>query len=218
MAVLPDSIGEWDGLHGYAWGTGVPSWFIRYDITSNIPGLTFGNYLIMPPEGTVGSWVFTVQKLDLQLNVVDSGVFFINVQNTDLTIWKRKWCYTANIVWLNPQGGFQSYLFASNQQVFQDGGNAETFINSAGETRYHRREEVHQGVLISTSPVPDDHAAFIQSLFKSAQSFLWGQGLAASGQPIIIRPETFRRVKTSEPWDEFAFEFRMARADTIQTQ
>jgi hypothetical protein len=218
MAVFPGSLGAWDGVHGYVWSGTIPAWFIRYPIGAN-PNPTFGDYLIMPPQGVSGSWLFGVQKVNLLTSaVVDTGLFGIYVQATDFQVWKRKWCYTANLVWLNPQGGFQSYLFASNQQVFQDGGNAETFINSAGETRYHRREEVHQGVLISTSPVPDDHAAFIQSLFKSAQSFLWGQGLAASGQPIIIRPETFRRVKTSEPWDEFAFEFRMARADTIQTQ
>lgn len=218
MAVTAGSLGAWDGVHGYVWSGTIPAWFQTFPIGAT-PNPTFGDYLIQPPQGTSGTWLFGVQKVNLLTSaVVDAGLFGIEVEATQFAVWKRKWCFTANLVWLNPQGGYQSYLFASNQQIFQDGGSAETFINPDGETRYHRREEVHQGVLISTSQVPDDHAAFIQSLYKAPQAYLWGQGLAASGLPIIIKPETFRRVPTSEALAEYSFEFRFAKADIIQTQ
>lgn len=216
LANVVDSVDTFDGNHYYTY-TGAPSWFNNEEF---YPGSTeqYPTFSFQTPEGLVGSELFTVEKYTNAGVLVDTGVIGIFVQAVlDPPAWTiQNGCYTANIVFKNPAGGWSSYIFAGKQQSFQDAGRSSTFINSVGEKRYDRKDEVHQGVIISADKLPPDHVLFVGDMMKSIQAYLWVS--LSEFVPILISPQTFRRVKTGDPYANYEFEFRFAEEDVIQTQ
>ena len=216
MGHVVDSVDTYDGNHYYVWSGTIPSWFQTEPFysgsTEHYPTFSF-----IPPEGTYGSWLFGVTKYTNAGVLVENGLFSIDIQPLSVQTWVTdSGCYTANLCWLDPSGGWESYLFVGKQQTFQDKGKSSTYINSESEKRFHRKDEVHQGAMITTGNVPPAHADFIADMFKAIQVYLW---TADNGfQPIIINPETFKRVKSGDAFSRYDFEFRYAVEDVIQTQ
>jgi hypothetical protein len=216
MGYVKDKFETFDGLHYFKYTGTVPTWFTKEPFivgsVNNYPTFSF-----LPPITTSGTFTFGVEKyLASTATLVDSGVVTIDVQEQTQAVWNTDGCYTANLVWLDPSGGWESYLFVGNQQAFQDKGTSSMFVNSDGEKRFHRKDEVHQGTIISTGNVSSAHADFIADAFKSIQVYLWGAGNDFT--PIIINPETFKKVKTGDSYARYDFEFRYAVEDVIQTQ
>lgn len=216
MGHVSDSVDVYDGAHYYVWTGSPPSWFntdpFYPSSTEHYPTFSF-----TPPQGTYGSWLFGVQKYTNPGVLVSSGLFSIEIEPLDVQIWDvGSGCYTANLCWLDPSGGWESYLFKGKQQTFQDKGKASTYINSEGEKRFHRKDEVHQGTIITTGNVSPDHADFIADMHKAIQVYLWTSGNGFV--PILINPETFKRVKSGDAFAQYDFEFRYAEEDVIQTQ
>lgn len=216
MALVADSVDTFDGTHYYTWSGTIPSWF---NVEPFYPGSTehYPTFTFTAPQGTsfAGSW--TVNKYTNAGVLVETAFFFVLVNPFNTDVWTLpKGCYTANICWLNPSGGWQSYLFVGKQQLFQDKGKSSSYINSEGEKRYHRKDEVHQGAIITTGNINRDHSAYIKSQFKAIQAFLWtsNQGFV----PIIITEDSFKEPKSGEPFAQYDFEFRYAEEDIIQTQ
>ena len=216
MGLVADSVDEFDGTHYYTWTGTVPSWF---NVEPFYPGSTehYPSFTFTPPQGIsyAGSW--TVNKYTNAGALVESAFFFVFVNPFTADVWNvPSGCYTSNLCWLDPSGGWESYLFIGKQQTFQDKGKASTYINSDGEKRFHRKDEVHQGTIITTKNISADHAEYIADLFKSIQVYLWTSNNGF--EPILINPETFKRVRSGEPFANYDFEFRHAEEDVIQTQ
>ena len=215
MGFVSDSVEEWDGLHYFVFVGTVPAWFTPDPFysgsTEQYPTFSFN-----PPQGTAGSFIFGVQKYTLAGVLVDVGVISINVQAFTQSVWNVDGCYTANIVWFDPSGGWESYLFVGKQQTFQDKGTESTFINSDNEKRFQRKDEIHQGVMITTGKVPTLHADYIGDAFKAIQAYLWTAGNGF--EPIIITSRDFKRPKSGDAYSQYDVEFRYAIEDIIQTQ
>lgn len=215
MGYVKDKFEVFDGLHYFKYTGTVPAWFNKEPFfagsTQNYPSFSF-----LPPQGTSGTSTFGIDKYNLSGTIVASGVVTIEVQELSQTPWIVNGCYTANLVWYDPSGGWESYLFVGNQEAFQDKGNSATYVNSDSETRLHRKEDVYQGVILTTGNITPAHSQFISDAFKSIQVYLWST--ANSFEPIIINPETFKRVSSKDSYTRYEFEFRYAKADVIQTQ
>lgn len=216
MAHVSDSVDTFDGTHYYVWTGTPPSWF---DVEPFYPGATehYPSFSFTVPQGFSGTHTFGVQKYTNAGVLEDVGLFQINAQNANQTLWNiPSGCYTANIAWLNPTGGWQSYLFVGKQQEFQDKGNSTSYINSDREKRYHRIDGLHQGTMITTGNVTRNHVDLIRLFNKSIQAYLWTSGNGFV--PILLERKKFKAPKSGEPFAKYDFEFRYAEEDVIQTQ
>ena len=219
MGYVVDLFSPYNALHYYSFTGTIPAWFAREPYTPGDPASAehYPTFSFTPPEGTDGTFFFTARKhLASDSSIITAGTVTINVQRQTQPVWKVDGCYSANLVWLDPSGGWESYKFVGKQEPFQDKGSALTFINSDEEKRFHRNDEVHQGTIITTGQIPREHADFIADGMKSIQVFLWETG--NTFKPIIITPNTFKKVKTGKPFNQYEFEFRYAKEDKNQTQ
>lgn len=215
LGTVYDSVDTFDGLHYYEWTGTLPSWFVPEPFftgsTQYYPTFSF-----TPPEGYSGTHLFGVRKLTNAGVVVDTALFQINVDPFNITVHEYKGCYTTNLVWLDPSGGWESYLFVGKQETFQDKGKSSTFTDSDGVKRLHRREDVHQGTIVSTGNVSREHSDFIADLSKSIQAYLWTE--TGDFVPILIESKDFIKPKSGDPFSRYEIEFRFAEEDVIQTQ
>lgn len=216
MAVFADEVDVFDGAHYYVWTGTIPSWFnvepFYVGSVEHYPTFTFE-----VPQGFSGNVSFGIEKYTNAGVLVESSLVAILCESWNNPIWTpEKGCYKANLAWLDPSGGWESYLFVGKQQTFQDKGTDTTYINAQGEKRFHRKDEVHQGTIITTGKVTPTHAEYIADLFKSIQSYLWTSD--GGFVPIIITSREFNRVKSGDSFAQYDFEFRFAEEDVIQTQ
>jgi len=212
---IVDEIESDDGLHYYTYGA-LPDWFEAEPFytgsTEHYPTFSF-----TPPEGTLGSWlILCSKKLISDNSLIDFGGIAIEVSPLGIVKHKHSICYTTNLVWLDPSGGFETYIFEGKQQAFQDKGKTSTFKDSDNIKRQHRKDEIHQGIILSTGNVSRVHSDFIADLNKSIQAFLW----TAEGEflPILVESKEFRKPLAGEPYSRYEIEFRYAEEDIIQTQ
>jgi hypothetical protein len=216
MASFADEVDVYDGLHYYVWTGTIPSWF---NVEPFYPGATehYPTFTFTTPQGLSDNFSFGIEKYTNAGVLVEASLVVILVQAWNNPIWTpEKGCYTANLAWFDPSGGWESYLFIGKQQTFQDKGTDTTYINSIGEKRFHRKDEIHQGTIITTGKVTVVHAEYIADLFKAIQAYLWTpeEGFI----PIIITSKDFKRVKSGDAYAQYDFEFRFAEEDVIQTQ
>jgi hypothetical protein len=218
MGKVVDNVGTYDATFYYTYSGTLPSWFNRepYVPGDPITAEHYPTYSYLPPQGTAGFFTFTVNKHQTSTGtVVDTGIIEITIEAFTQPVWKIDHCNKVNIKWLHYGGGWQSYIFDSITQVVQDKGSASTYINSDNETRFHRKDDIYQGVIVSTENITPDHSEFISDAFKSIQAYLDGGGLVS---PIIINPETFKKVSSVDSFSRYTFEFRHAIEDVIQSQ
>lgn len=215
MGTIVDNIDTDDGLHYYTWGT-VPDWF---EVEPYYTGSTehYPTFSFNPPVGTLGSWLILCSKKRISDNaLIDFGGVSIDISPLGVTLHKKKSCYNSNLVWLDPSGGFESFIFEGKQQAFQDKGKSSTFTDADNVKRLHRKDDIHQGVIISTGNVNREHSDFIADLNKSIQAFLWTD--SGDFLPILIESKEFRKPLAGEPFSRYDIEFRYAEEDVIQTQ
>jgi len=212
MGHIPDDVATYDGTFFYTYSN-APSWFETEQIS---PGRFFPSFSFTPPQGTAGTFTITVVEFFSSTGLLNSsGTITINLQAFVEPPWVIDFCFTTMLVWLDPSGGFESYTFSGKQQLFQDQGNSATYINSESEKRFHRKDEIHQGVVVTTGKITPVHSDFIADLFKSIQAFLVFED---GSVPINIEPRPFNKVRSGESFAQYEFEFRQAVEDVIQTQ
>jgi len=215
MGLFPDKFESWDTATAFKF-VGAPSWVGGEALPTPDPPYTKSNFNVLPPKGTTGNFTFTVEKYSYPaLALLDTGTVTIDVLPFDAPNWETNVCDTAIIVWFNPIGGWSSYMFTGKQTATQEKGDARTFINVDGQKRYSSRDEVYQGVLVTTGKVPPTHATQISSLFKTIQAYLL---LPDGSIPILIEPQSFRQVKRGEPYSTYEFEFMRGEMDVVPTQ
>ena len=126
---------------------------------------------------------------------------------------------SIGIVWVNQEGGRQSYWFNQPKEfdVTQSGG--QTWINSSQEKRYLGRGRIEYGVLITQEFIPIEHITSITSLKNSIQAWACSDMEDASTyESIIIDEDSFVIRRTTDRFYRISFEFKYSIAKTIQRQ
>jgi len=201
----------------YAFTGTVPSWVTYYPVSAVPPfnAFNFPQFDIEIPEGTTGTYIFGVTQSKLSDASTLTGTITINVQAISGVVQSLPHCDKVNLVWLDPTGGWENYIFNGKTQTEQGKGTEATFLNSQGEKRYSRIDEVHQGLIVTTGKVALLNADFVADAFKAIQAYLWD---GSTFTPILIDRQSFRKVRSGESFAEYEFAFVYAVEDVIQTQ
>jgi hypothetical protein len=215
MATFGDQFEQSITQYFYSFTGTVPSWVTAEPLPSPFGAYNFPQFEIDIPEGTLGTYTFGVTQTRLSDSSTLTGTITINVSDIAATPLDLPHCQNANLVWLDPSGGWESYTFNGKAQTEQGKGSDSSFINSDGEKRYSRIEEVHQGLIVTTGKVSPMSADFVADAFKAIQAYLWDD---AGFVPILIDRQTFRKVRSGESFAEYEFGFMYAIEDVIQTQ
>lgn len=126
---------------------------------------------------------------------------------------------SIGIVWVNQEGGRQSYWFNQPKEfdVTQSGG--QIWINSSQEKRYLGRGRIEYGVLITQEFIPIEHITSITSLKNSIQAWACSDMEdAGTYESIIIDEDSFVIRRTTDRFYRISFEFKYSIAKTIQRQ
>lgn len=224
MGLVVDRFEEvWSQNYHYVFTGTIPAWFNKYQLSALFVNQYRSNFDFTPPQGTSGSFTFGVERYDfLTSNLVDTGIININVNTLQQAPIDVVNCNTANLVWFNPIGGWQSFIFSGKNQAFQDEGKANSFINSGNEMRWASKEDIYQGVRVTSGRLSPDQIEYVSSLFKSIQVYLWNANSISSDWPVSIpiniKPKSVNKVRDGESYAVLDFEFRHAVADVVQTQ
>lgn len=217
MGFISDSLDvPFDGTHYYTYAS-PPAWFTATPISLLFPTLYLPEFSFLPPKGTSGTFTIVTEKRTFPGGtLVSSGLITIDLQAQAQAVWNVDHCHTANLVWLDPSGGWESYLFIGKLQATQDKGETDTFVDQDNVTRNQRKEGLHQGTIVSSGKIPASHIDFLADAHKSIQVYLAEGGNVFT--PIIIEPQSFKKVKSRQADDEYNFQFRHGAADVIQSQ
>jgi len=123
------------------------------------------------------------------------------------------------IVWVNKEGGRQSYVFNQPKEYTTDQEDGETWDNSARERRYFTRGRISDAIDIVQENIPVEHLTTLRSLKNSIQAWVCGDiSDTTSYQAILIVPGSFYNRKTTDRFYTFAFKFNYAIPELIQNQ
>jgi hypothetical protein len=123
------------------------------------------------------------------------------------------------IVWVNQEGGRQSYWFnqPKDYEIQQSGGT--TWINSDKELRYLQRGRVENAVRVSQQFVPIEHIDSLNSLKNSIQAWTCTNILTASTyRSIIIDEDSWVVKRTLDRFYTIEFTFKYSIEKKIQKQ
>lgn len=215
MASFDDQFEENNNIYLYAFTGTVPSWVTTEALPTPFAAFNVPQFEINIPEGTSGAYTFGVTQTKISDSSTLTGTITINVSEIVEEPLPLPHCQNVNLVWLDPAGGWESFIFNGKTQTEQGKGSDSTFINSEGQKRYSRIEEVHQGLIVTTGKVSPISADFIADAFKSIQAYLWDD---TGFVPILIDRQSFRKVRSGESFAEYEFSFVYAVEDVIQTQ
>lgn len=123
------------------------------------------------------------------------------------------------IVWVNQEGGRQSYWFnqPKDYEIQQSGGT--TWINADKELRYLQRGRVENAVRVSQQFVPIEHIDSLNSLKNSIQAWTCTNILTASTyRSIIIDEDSWVFKRTLDRFYTIEFTFKYSIEKKIQKQ
>lgn len=123
------------------------------------------------------------------------------------------------IVWVNQDGGRQSYWFNQPKEydIEQNGGT--TWINSNREKRYLQRGRVENGVRVSQQFVPAEHVDSLSSLKNAIQAWTCTSITNASTyRSIIIDEDSWVVKRTLDRFYLVEFTFKYSIEKVIQKQ
>lgn len=123
------------------------------------------------------------------------------------------------IVWVNQEGGRQSYWFNQPKEYEIDQNGGQTWINSDKENRYLNRGRVEYGLLVTQEFIPELHVTSINSLKNSIQAWACTDiNDRATYRSIILNEDTWIFKRTNDRFFRLSFELKYSIAKTIQRQ
>lgn len=123
------------------------------------------------------------------------------------------------IVWINQEGGRQSYYFNQPKEfgISQSGG--KSYKNKAKENRYFTRGNVGYGVAITQQFVPNEFVQSINSLKNAIQAWVCSNiANEATYKAIIIDEDSWVYNRTTDRYHTLSFNFDYAINKVIQKQ
>jgi hypothetical protein len=123
------------------------------------------------------------------------------------------------IVWVNQEGGRQSYWFnqPKSYSIEQQGG--ETWKNTDLEQRWFNKGIVSEVTSVEQQFIPEGHLSSINSLKNSIQAWICTDiSNASTYKSILIEEDSWVWKKTLSRFYTLAFTFRLSNAKLIQKQ
>ena len=181
-------------------------------IAAVIPFLSDTQFSLIILGNTVGAYSFTFdlggEEQTIEINV-----------NSCLTDFYDNCCDNqCNIVWLNPEGGWQNYIFTGIKtfEVQQENGN--TFKTSNKTIKWSERKEVYEATICTTGNIPKAHVDYIDSLRYAIQAYLYNPTTSAFDIPILIDSESFTKYTSRQKLFDIAIRFIKAKEIQVQKQ
>ena len=181
-------------------------------IAAVIPFLSDTQFALIILGNTVGEYSFTFD-LDGEEQTIE-----INV-NSCLTDFYNNCCDNqCNIAWLNPEGGWQNYIFTGIKtfEVQQENGN--TFKTSNKTIKWSERKEVYEATICTTGNIPKAHVDYIDSLRYAIQAYLYNPTTSAFDIPILIDSESFTKYTSRQKLFDISIRFIKAKEIQVQKQ
>jgi hypothetical protein len=183
----------------------------------NVPsfvGFTIiGRSLVISILGnTIGQSTFTFDLGGEEQTVI------INVNNCLTDFYDNCCDNQCNIAWLNPQGGWQNYIFTGIKtfEVNQDNGN--TFKTSNKTIKWSERKEVYEATICTTGSIPKAHVDYLDSLQYSVQAYLFNPTTNAFDIPILVDSDSFTKYTSRQKIFDVSIRFLKAKEIQVQTQ
>ena len=124
-----------------------------------------------------------------------------------------KW--KANLVWLNPAGGWSSYCFKGKKTYSVDIGERRSFKNSNNIKKYYKIKDAYDTVEVLSGEIPLTHLPFLKSLKYAVQVYL----LRESGFiPVLVTNNQFDVYTDGDSLAFYNVSIQYATPINIQTQ
>jgi len=215
-------LGVWNG-NAYE---PVPAWFIWTGTTYTFNLAAWftwtGTSYIYNPGVTIGTTVigFSAGGIEYLIIINKSSVC------AAATIpYTPECCTGLNIVWLNREGGYQSFLFGGKRAIYEiTDGEAETFKTQNLTLKNLSLKDVYRAVVVNTGVIDRELLSVLESLRNSIQAWVYDEELPDylnfedRFTPIIVDRESMIVRDTRERIVERTFRFLIAKELNIQGQ
>ena len=201
-------LGRWTGS-GYVT---VPAWFTwtGTSYTFNMASVTTGTTVIG----------FSADGIEY-LIIINKG----SVCAAAVISYTPECCTGLNIVWLNREGGYQSFLFGGKREIYEiNDGEAETFKTQNLTLKNSSLKDVYRAVVVNTGVIDRELLSVLESLRNSIQAWVYDEELPDylnfedRFTPIIVDRESMIVRDTRERIVERTFRFLIAKELNIQGQ
>lgn len=203
-------------LPSTGWGGGgrpIPSWLILDTIgekqyfTWNITTEGLYTFTLVNGEESFEITILSIDCEGIERDCVNSGC-------------------TTNIAWLNLEGGWSSYVFASardKKEFVKDIGDSidfKVYDSNTGDRTLQTTQinDVYDREVVSSGYIPLKHLHFVEALKYSIVQYLYNEDMARWNIPIVINKESFTLKRCNNGFVEYNFSFRYAKQIIIQTQ
>lgn len=124
-----------------------------------------------------------------------------------------KW--KANLVWLNPAGGWSSYCFKGKKTYSVNIGERKSFKTSANIKKYYKIEDAYDTIEVLSGEIPISHLSFVKSLKYAIQVYL----LRENGFiPVLVTDNEFDVYTDGDGLGFYNINIQYAEPINIQTQ
>jgi hypothetical protein len=201
-------LGRWTGSTYVA----VPAWFTW----------TGTSYTFNMASVTTGTTVIGFSADGIQyLIIINKG----SVCAPAVISYTPECCTGLNIVWLNREGGYQSFLFGGKRAIYEiNDGEAETFKTQNLTLKNSSLKDVYRAVVVNTGVINSELLSVLESLRNSIQAWVYDEELPDylnfddRFTPIIVDRESMIVRDTRERIVERTFRFLIAKELNIQGQ
>lgn len=198
------------------WGGGgspIPSWLVLDTIdekeyfTWNITTEGLYTFTLVNGELTYQITILAIDCEAIERECVNSGC-------------------TTNIAWLNLEGGWSSYVFASAKDKKEftkeigDSIDFKVYDSLTGDRTLQTTQinDVYDREIVASGFIPLKHLPFVEALKYSISQYLYDDSRRVWNIPIIINKESFTLKRCNNGFVEYNFSFRYAKQIIIQTQ
>ncbi len=188
--------------------TDLPSW-----VTLTYNGIYVNGFVINPP--TQGSYSFTFETVNGE--TIEYEVDII-VSNCNSVAYDNCCDNQCNIAWLNPQGGWQNYIFTGIKTFEVQQNDGETFKTLNKTIKWSERKDVYNAVICSTGNIPKSHVDYLDTLRFSVQAYLFNATTNLFDIPILLDSDSFTKYTTRQKLFDISVRFIKAKEIVIQRQ
>lgn len=205
--------GKWDAPAGQT----IPSW-----LTVAYKSLPFNNPYFTFTITTEGIYTFTLDGGEDE--TAEITILAIDCSALD-RVCVNSGCVT-NIAWLNLEGGWSSYVFASakNKKVYEknigESIDFKFYDADSGDKILQTSQinNVYDVELVASGYIPMSHLSFVEALKYSISQYLYDDTRNTWSIPIVINKESFTLKRCNNGLVEYNFTFRYAKEIIVQTQ
>lgn len=181
------------------------------------------------PLGSWPVWVVLeagiIRVFNAQMGVTDLQIYntldpdqILDVQITttacDLELVDECLGYPLNVFWLNPEGGFSSYVFNAKKIYGVDIGDSKTYKDADLITRYSNINNIYDTVIQASGFIDETHVDLLKSLRYSVQAwvYVYNNGLEDDEvKEIFNYTKSFELKRQGTGFYKYDFEFSYSK-------